>query len=27
VRTVGARKSQDFENIEVRRNLPPSWAK
>lgn len=26
VRTVGARKSKDFDNIEVSRNLPPSWA-
>lgn len=25
VRKVGARKSQEFENIEVRFNLPPSW--
>ena len=25
-RRVGARKSKDFENIEVRKNLPPSWA-
>jgi UDP-glucose 4-epimerase len=25
VRRVGARQSQEFENIEVRRNLPPSW--
>ncbi len=24
-RQVGARQSQEFENIEVRRNLPPSW--
>jgi UDP-glucose 4-epimerase len=25
VKRVGARKSKDFEKIEVRRNLPPSW--
>jgi UDP-glucose 4-epimerase len=24
-RQVGARKGQEFENIEVRQNLPPSW--
>jgi UDP-glucose 4-epimerase len=24
-RNIGARQSQEFENIEVRRNLPPSW--
>jgi UDP-glucose 4-epimerase len=24
-RTVGARRGQEFENIEVRQNLPPSW--
>jgi UDP-glucose 4-epimerase len=26
-KTVGARQSKDFENIEIERNLPPSWAK
>lgn len=25
-RTVGARKSSPFENIEIRRNMPPSWT-
>lgn len=25
VRAVGSRKSADFGNIEVRRNMPPSW--
>jgi UDP-glucose 4-epimerase len=24
---VGARKSKEFENIEIEKNLPPSWAK
>jgi UDP-glucose 4-epimerase len=26
VRTVGARKSKDFDNIEIARGLPPSWV-
>jgi UDP-glucose 4-epimerase len=26
VNTVGSRKSKDFDEIEVSRNLPPSWA-
>jgi UDP-glucose 4-epimerase len=27
VKRVGARQSKDFGEIEIRRNLPPSWAK
>lgn len=26
VKSVGSRKSKDFENIEISRNLPPSWV-